>query len=134
MREHFDRFEAKAASGLSIRHDHGSNYFSDDSQRELRFLGMVSSPSFAREPEGNGCAERFIRALKENLLWVRSFATVAELVEALREFKRAYNERWLIRRMATGRRARCVGTSSVASQRRREYHQVPVQRTPRPYT
>ena len=30
-----------------------------------------SSPSFVREPEG-GVAERFIRTLKENLLWVRS--------------------------------------------------------------
>ena len=29
---------------------------------------------------------------------MRSFATVAELVEALREFKRTYNERWLIGR------------------------------------
>jgi putative transposase len=43
-------------------------------------------------------AERFVRTLKEQLLWVRSFATVAELVEALREFKRTYNERWLIER------------------------------------
>jgi len=29
---------------------------------------------------------------------VRSFATVAELVEALREFRLLYNERWLIGR------------------------------------
>jgi putative transposase len=98
VREYFGRFEAKAAEGLTVRHDHGSNYLSDDFQRELAFLGMVSSPSFVREPEGNGCAERFIRTLKEQLLWVRTFATVAELVEALREFKRVYNERWLIRR------------------------------------
>jgi putative transposase len=59
---------------------------------------MTSSPSFVREPEGNGVAERFIRTLKENLLWVRHFATVAELVEALREFRRRYNEQWLIER------------------------------------
>ena len=98
VRDHFGGFEAKVAGGLAIRHDHGSNYLSDDFQRELRFLGMASSPSFVREPEGNGCAERFIRTLKEQLLWVRSFATVAELVEALGEFKRAYNERWVIRR------------------------------------
>jgi putative transposase len=51
-----------------------------------------------REPEGNGCAERFIRTLQENLLWVRTFDTVAELVVALSEFKRTYNERWLIGR------------------------------------
>ena len=66
--------------------------------REHFFLGMASSPGFVREPEGNGVAERFIRTLKENLLWVRHFATVAELVEALREFRRRYNEQWLIER------------------------------------
>jgi transposase InsO family protein len=98
VREHFGRFEAKVAEGLTIRHDHGSNYLSDDFQRELTFLGMVSSPSFVREPEGNGCAERFIRTLKEQVLWARTFATVEELAGALREFKREYNERWLIRR------------------------------------
>ena len=50
------------------------------------------------QPEGDGVGERFVRTLKKNLLWIRSFATVAELVEALREFKRIYNERWLIER------------------------------------
>jgi putative transposase len=98
VREHFGGFDRGIAEGLAIRHDHGSAYMSDDFQRELTFLGMESSPSFVREPEGNGCAERFIRTLKENLLWVRTFDTVAELAEALSEFKRTYNERWLIRR------------------------------------
>ena len=32
--------------------------------------GHRSSPSFVREPEGNGVAEHFIRTLKENLLWI----------------------------------------------------------------
>ena len=45
-----------------------------------------------------GIAERFIRTLKENVLWVLSFATVAALAEALREYKRLYNEQWLIER------------------------------------
>jgi putative transposase len=48
------------------------------------------------EPEGKGVAERFMRTLKENLLRIRVFATVAELVEGLRAFKRRYNEQWLI--------------------------------------
>jgi transposase InsO family protein len=61
---------------------------------------MTRSPSFVREPEGNGVAERFIRTLKENLPWVRRFATVAELTEALREFRRRYNREWLIERHA----------------------------------
>jgi transposase InsO family protein len=76
----------------------GSAYMSDDFQRELAFLGVASSPSFVREPEGNGIAERFIRTLKENLLWIQYFANVAELIEALRGFKRRYNEQWLIER------------------------------------
>jgi putative transposase len=98
VREHFGGFDPGIARGLSVRHDHGGADMSDESQRELSFLGMESSPSFVREPEGNGCAERFVRTLKEQPLWVRSFATVAELAEALGEFKRTYDERWVIRR------------------------------------
>jgi transposase InsO family protein len=97
-REYFGGFDRGIAAGLAIRHDHGSAYMSDDVQQELSFLGMASSPSFVREPDGNGVAERFIRTLKENLHWVRHFATVAGLVEALREFRRRYNEQWLIGR------------------------------------
>jgi transposase InsO family protein len=98
VRERSGGFEKGIAEGLAIRHDHGSPYMSDDFQQELRFLGLRSSPSFVREPAGNSVAERFVRTLKENLLWVRSFATVAELVESLRAFKRIYNEHWLIER------------------------------------
>jgi putative transposase len=51
-----------------------------------------------REPEGNGCVERFIRTLKENLLWVRRFATIEELRLALLEFQRIYNQTWIVAR------------------------------------
>ena len=34
---------------------------SNDFHAELRFLGIVSSPAFVRQPEGNGCIERFFR-------------------------------------------------------------------------
>ena len=30
-------------------------------KQEVAFFGIESSPSFVREPEGNGVAERFIR-------------------------------------------------------------------------
>src|SRR5258705_7050656 len=53
------------ARGLKLRHDHGSNYMSGDFQDEIECLGIEASPSFVREPEGNGVAERFIRTLKE---------------------------------------------------------------------
>ena len=50
-----------------------------------------ASPSFVRAPEGNGCAARLIRTLKEQLLWVRTFATVEELRLALAEWAELYN-------------------------------------------
>jgi transposase InsO family protein len=94
----FQVFAKNIASGLKIRHDHGSQYMSDDFQKEIDFFGMKSSPAYVREPEGNGCAERFFRTLKENLLWVRSFDTIEELRIALKEFKKNYNDNWLIAR------------------------------------
>jgi transposase InsO family protein len=98
VRTHFGAFGQDSAQGLVLRHDHGSQYMSHVFQEELRFLGMASSPAFVREPEGNGCAERFIRTLKENLLWLKTFDTVEELRLALHEFQRQYNETWLIGR------------------------------------
>lgn len=98
VREYFGAFAPQAAQGLTLRHDHGSQYMSHDFQEEIAFLGITSSPAFVRAPEGNGCAERFVRILKENLLWVRTFRTVEELRQALLEFKRTYNENWIIQR------------------------------------
>ncbi len=83
MRTAFGAFAEGIAGGLKLRHDHGSQFVADDYQRELAFLGIESSPAFVREPEGNGCVERFIRTLKENLLWVRRFDTIEELRLAL---------------------------------------------------
>lgn len=94
----FGAFGQDIAQGLLLRHDHGSQYMSQVFQEELRFLGITSSPAFVREPEGNGCAERFIRTLKENLLWLTTFDTVEELRLALHEFQHQYNETWLIGR------------------------------------
>jgi transposase InsO family protein len=83
---------------LALRHDHGSQFMSDHFQTELRFLGIASSPAFVREPEGNGCAERFIRTLEEQLLWIEPFDSVEALREALLAFKDRYNREWLIER------------------------------------
>jgi len=94
----FGVFSGNVADGLKLRHDHGSQYMSHDFQEEIRFLGIESTPAFVREPEGNGCAERFIRTLKENLLWIRSFRNTEELRLALHKFRDDYNNCWLIGR------------------------------------
>jgi putative transposase len=98
VRERFGAFAAGAARGLAVRHDHGSQYLSHAFQEELVFLGIESSPAFVRAPEGNGCAERFIRTVKENLLWLRRFDTVEELRRALLAFRDRYNQTWIVER------------------------------------
>ncbi len=99
VREHFGGFGPGVAAGLVLRHDHGSQYMSDDFQKEIRFLGMTSSPAFVRQPEGNGCIERFFRTLKEQLLWVRRFNDLEQLRQALVMFRDTYNRHWLIERL-----------------------------------
>ena len=99
VRQYFGGFSAGAAAGLRLRHDHGSVYMSDDFQAEIKFLGVEPSPAFVRQPEGNGCIERFFRTLKEQLLWIRRFDNINELRTALIEFRNRYNENWIIERL-----------------------------------
>jgi transposase InsO family protein len=99
VRDHFGGVAAGIALGLAMRHDHGSQYLSVDFQAELPFLGITSSPAFVRQPEGNGCIERFFRTLKDQLLWVRPFRDVEELRQSLLAFKETYNQEWLIERL-----------------------------------
>jgi transposase InsO family protein len=99
VKEHFGAFSGGAAAGLRLRHDHGSVYMSDDFQNEVNFLGIEPSPAFVRQPEGNGCIERFFRTLKEQVLWVRRFRDLEELRTALIEFRDRYNHHWILERL-----------------------------------
>lgn len=102
-------YQKSAATGLTLRHDNGSQYLSETFQKEVKFLGMESSPSFVREPQGNGSAERFFRHLKEQLLWVQHFQTIEELRQALQDFKERHNQKWLVGRLGyrTPSQVRC---------------------------
>ena len=99
VHEQFGVFSEDSAVGLRLRHDHGSVYMSDDSQNETRFLGIEPSPAFVRQPQGNGCIERFFRTLKEQLLWIRHFRDLEELRTALIEFRNRYNHQWILQRL-----------------------------------
>ena len=98
VKEHLGVYEKGVALGLTIRHDHGSQFMSRHYQDELRFLGAAASPSYVREPEGNGVIERFRRTLKEQLLWVRTFRNVEELRLALQDFRDLYNRSWILQK------------------------------------
>ena len=99
IHEQFGAFVAGTAARLRLRHDHGSVYMSDDFQNEIRFLGIEPSPAFVRQPEGNGCIERFFRTLKEQLLWIQHFRDLEELRAALIEFRTRYNHQWILQRL-----------------------------------
>ena len=85
-------------TGLKLRYDRGSQFTSRRFQEELAFLGVEPSPAYVREPETNGCAERMIKTLKEQVLWLRKFSSLEELDQALQEFKARYNSQWLLQR------------------------------------
>ena len=99
VHQQFGGFQSGAAEGLRLRYGHASLFMSDDFQNELAFLGIESPPAFVREPEGNCCFECFFRTLKEQLLRVRHFQSIPELVRALEEFRALYNQDWLIERV-----------------------------------
>jgi hypothetical protein len=58
----------------------------------LRFLLAEKFASLCPSREGNGCGKRFVRFLKENLLWVRAFRTVEEMTRHFINFQCIYNE------------------------------------------
>ncbi|MBI2874936.1 MAG: DDE-type integrase/transposase/recombinase [Firmicutes bacterium] len=87
------------ARGLKLRHDHGTQYMSRDFQAELAYLGIASSPAFVREPEGNGVAERFMRTLKEQCLYLHRFRNLEEARAVISKFIQHYNDHWILQRL-----------------------------------
>ncbi|CAN5163519.1 IS3 family transposase [soil metagenome] len=96
--DRFGRVDKNLARGIALRHDWGPQYTSRHFQGAVSWLGIEDSPAFAGEPPCNGCAERFIRTLKEQCLWARLYDDVEDLRQAVLEFTRRYNDDWLIER------------------------------------
>ena len=87
---------ADAGRGLSLRMDHGTQYLSDHFQNQLKYWGINPSFAFIEQPQTNGVAERFIRTLKEQVIYGRVFQNLEELREAVRRFIDIYNRDWLV--------------------------------------
>lgn len=64
---------------------------------ELAVLHRHIAAQSATDP--NGCVERFIRMLKEQVLWVGVFQNVEEQRHAPAEFRERYNQRWIVQRL-----------------------------------
>ena len=95
----FGAFGKEIARGLRLRCDWGPQYIADAWINEVKWLGITISPSYVGEPECNGVAERFMRTLKEQCLYLHRFSSLAEAGEIIGEFIERYNTQWLIQRL-----------------------------------
>ncbi|MEX3548227.1 MAG: integrase core domain-containing protein, partial [Burkholderia sp.] len=99
VREQFGSVEADAGRGLSLRMDHGSQYTADDFRAQIKFWGMTPSYAFVAEPQTNGIAERFNRAMKEPAIHGRLFKNAEEVRAAAVAFKNRYNREWRLEKL-----------------------------------
>jgi len=56
---------------------------------------VKASYAFIEQPQTNGVAERFFKALKEQIVHGRIYRTVAEMRDAVDTFVNLYNDQWL---------------------------------------
>ena len=87
------------ARGLVLRCDWGPQYIADAWINEVKWLGCTISPSYVGEPECNGVAERFMRTLKEQCIYLHQFRSLEEARQVIADFIARYNTQWLIERL-----------------------------------
>ena len=88
-----------AARGLMLRMDHGCQYTSDHFLNQVAYWGITPSFAFVREPQGNGIAERFIKTLKQQVIYGHIFKNSSDLHDAVATFVDVYNRMWRIERL-----------------------------------
>ena len=99
VRRAFGRFGKEVARGLALRCDWGPQYIADAWINEVKWLGCTISPSYVGEPECNGVAERFMRTLKEQCIYLHQFRSLEEARQVIADFIARYNTQWLIERL-----------------------------------
>lgn len=78
---------------VELRSDHGSQYTGADCAALVARWGLVHTFAPVGRPTGNAVAERVIRTMKEEVIWLRDWDTADELREALLAWQVRYNTR-----------------------------------------
>ncbi|MEB3220875.1 MAG: IS3 family transposase [Candidatus Sericytochromatia bacterium] len=79
--------------GLELRTDHGPQFTGDTCHRVCEAWGLDHTFAPVGRPTGNALAERTIRTMKEECLWLRDWESLAELEDALAAWARSFNEK-----------------------------------------
>ena len=95
----FGTIAPKIALGVALRHDWGSQYTARTFVNEIKCWGFTDTPAFVGEPECNGCAERFMRTLKEQCLYLHQFRDLEEARQVIGGFIERYNTEWIVERL-----------------------------------
>lgn len=82
----------RVPEGLELRSDHGPQYTSDTAARMCEAWGLDHTFAPVGRPTGNALAERTIRTMKEECLWLRDWDSLEELEIALAAWQTSFNE------------------------------------------
>jgi hypothetical protein len=66
--------------GLEMRSGHGPQYTGADAARLLGLWSLLHTFALVGRPTGNTVVERFIRTMKEKVVWLLDWKTPAETV------------------------------------------------------
>lgn len=81
--------------GLSLMSDNGSQPTSVVFMKTCSTLGIHQAFTSYNNPKGNADTERFMRTMKEELLWLHDWRSPAELATAVTAWLEHYNQQYL---------------------------------------
>lgn len=82
---------AAVPAALELRTDHGPQYTGGDCAALVDRWGLEHTFAPVGRPTGNAVAERLIRTMKEEVVWLRDWESADQLREALRAWQVRYN-------------------------------------------
>jgi putative transposase len=82
---------ANVPDGVELRTDHGPQYTGADCAALCERWGLLHTYAPVGRPTGNAVVERFIRTLKEELVWLRDWESADELRAAIKPWLEHYN-------------------------------------------